>query len=469
MVPRATTHEDRLHRRRPRRPVLRAADEEARPAPRHHRGRAQPALRHLRLGRGVLRRDDGQHAPVGPPRPPTRSSRRFNHWDDIELHFKGRTHPHAAATASSASAARSCSTSCRRAARRSASSSCSRPRSTPTPTSPTPTWSSPATASTRASAASTRDVFQPDIVTRPNRFIWLGTHKLYDAFTFAFEKTEHGWFQAHAYQFDDKHHDLHRRDARGGLEGARPRPGRQDAVDRLLREAVRRQPAGPPADDQRAPPARLGLAQLPARDLRAVVALQRPQPRGADGRRGAHRALLDRLGHQARDRGRDRADAPVQRARATRRERHRRACWRATRRAPRRRAAAAERRLERDGVVRGRAASATATSSSPSSSRTRCSRAASASPTRTCACATRPGSRATSAGSPSARGAAPAGERRPPPMFTPFTLRGVTLKNRVVVSPMAQYSLRSTACRTTTTWCTSARARWAAPGWCSPR
>jgi anthraniloyl-CoA monooxygenase len=28
----------------------------------------------------------------------------------------------------------------------------------------------------------------------------------------------------------------------------------------------------------------------------------------------------------------------------------------------------------------------------------------------------------------------------PPPMFTPYTLRGVTLKNRVVVSPMAQYS-----------------------------
>jgi anthraniloyl-CoA monooxygenase len=27
-----------------------------------------------------------------------------------------------------------------------------------------------------------------------------------------------------------------------------------------------------------------------------------------------------------------------------------------------------------------------------------------------------------------------------PPMFTPFTLRGLTLKNRVVVSPMAQYS-----------------------------
>jgi anthraniloyl-CoA monooxygenase len=34
----------------------------------------------------------------------------------------------------------------------------------------------------------------------------------------------------------------------------------------------------------------------------------------------------------------------------------------------------------------------------------------------------------------------PADKPAPPPMFTPFTLRGVTLKNRVVVSPMAQYS-----------------------------
>ncbi len=45
-------------------------------------------------------------------------------------------------------------------------------------------------------------VFQPDIVTRPNRFIWLGTKRRWDAFNFTFEKTEHGWFQAHIYQFD---------------------------------------------------------------------------------------------------------------------------------------------------------------------------------------------------------------------------------------------------------------------------
>jgi anthraniloyl-CoA monooxygenase len=47
------------------------------------------------------------------------------------------------------------------------------------------------------------DTYRPDIDTRNCRFVWLGTHKLFDAFTFAFEKTEWGWFQAHAYRFDD--------------------------------------------------------------------------------------------------------------------------------------------------------------------------------------------------------------------------------------------------------------------------
>jgi anthraniloyl-CoA monooxygenase len=37
---------------------------------------------------------------------------------------------------------------------------------------------------------------------RPNRYIWLGTNKSYDAFTFDFRRTEHGWFQAHIYKFD---------------------------------------------------------------------------------------------------------------------------------------------------------------------------------------------------------------------------------------------------------------------------
>jgi hypothetical protein len=36
---------------------------------------------------------------------------------------------------------------------------------------------------------------------RANKFVWLGTSKVFDAFTFAFEETEHGWIWAHAYRF----------------------------------------------------------------------------------------------------------------------------------------------------------------------------------------------------------------------------------------------------------------------------
>ncbi|WP_199259028.1 bifunctional salicylyl-CoA 5-hydroxylase/oxidoreductase [Paracoccus binzhouensis] len=47
------------------------------------------------------------------------------------------------------------------------------------------------------------EVFQPDIDTRRCKFIWLGTHQKFDdAFTFIFERTEHGWVWAHVYQFD---------------------------------------------------------------------------------------------------------------------------------------------------------------------------------------------------------------------------------------------------------------------------
>src|SRR5690348_1352071 len=43
--------------------------------------------------------------------------------------------------------------------------------------------------------------FGVDIDVRANKFVWLGTSKVFDAFTFAFEETEHGWIWAHAYRF----------------------------------------------------------------------------------------------------------------------------------------------------------------------------------------------------------------------------------------------------------------------------
>ena len=45
--------------------------------------------------------------------------------------------------------------------------------------------------------------FDADIQERANRFIWLGTSKCFDAFTFAFVPTDAGWIWAHAYRFDD--------------------------------------------------------------------------------------------------------------------------------------------------------------------------------------------------------------------------------------------------------------------------
>ncbi|WP_295311301.1 bifunctional salicylyl-CoA 5-hydroxylase/oxidoreductase [Roseobacter sp.] len=45
--------------------------------------------------------------------------------------------------------------------------------------------------------------FKPDVDLRKCPFTWLGTHQKFDdAFTFIFEKTVHGWVWAHAYQFD---------------------------------------------------------------------------------------------------------------------------------------------------------------------------------------------------------------------------------------------------------------------------
>jgi len=45
------------------------------------------------------------------------------------------------------------------------------------------------------------DVFQPRLRVGKARYIWFGTHRVFDAFTFAIRENEHGLFQAHAYPF----------------------------------------------------------------------------------------------------------------------------------------------------------------------------------------------------------------------------------------------------------------------------
>lgn len=46
------------------------------------------------------------------------------------------------------------------------------------------------------------ETFGVDVDVRSNKYIWLGTAQAFDAFTFAFVETPHGWIWAHAYQFE---------------------------------------------------------------------------------------------------------------------------------------------------------------------------------------------------------------------------------------------------------------------------
>ena len=45
--------------------------------------------------------------------------------------------------------------------------------------------------------------FHTNVDVGQNKYIWLGTHKVYDAFTFAFEETSAGWIWFHAYRFNN--------------------------------------------------------------------------------------------------------------------------------------------------------------------------------------------------------------------------------------------------------------------------
>ena len=67
------------------------------------------------------------------------------------------------------------------------------------------------------------DVFEPSVEPGACKFIWLATDQAYDAFKFFILETSHGIVQVHAYPYDERRVDLHRRDARGGLAARRLR------------------------------------------------------------------------------------------------------------------------------------------------------------------------------------------------------------------------------------------------------
>ena len=78
------------------------------------------------------------------------------------------------------------------------------------------------------------DQFQPTLDVRRCRYMWLGTDKVFEAFTFDILETPHGVMQMHGYPFDahgstfivEMHDDVWRRAGFDAVAGARPRAGR---------------------------------------------------------------------------------------------------------------------------------------------------------------------------------------------------------------------------------------------------
>ena len=145
-------------------------------------------------------------------------------------------------------------------------------------------------------------ISNPIIDQRTCRFMWLGTTLPLDAFTFIFERTEHGWFTVHAYRFDD--------DCSTFIVECREETWLAHGLDTAGTEqtiAFCEQLFAPYLHGHRlmANSAHLRRPRLAELHARLQRTLDRRQRR-ADRRRGAYRALLGRLGHEARDGGRDR-------------------------------------------------------------------------------------------------------------------------------------------------------------------
>ena len=151
------------------------------------------------------------------------------------------------------------------------------------------------------------DVFRPDLDRRHSKYMWLGTDRVFEAFQFFIKQTQWGTMQVHGYPYSgagstfivEMHEDVWRRAGFDATESTDLPPGTSDRL--------RHRPA-PRAVRRRARRTRAVRQQLEVAELhhRPQPALAPRQPR-ARRRRRAHRALLDRVGHQAGDGGLPRA------------------------------------------------------------------------------------------------------------------------------------------------------------------
>jgi len=126
----------------------------------------------------------------------------FRHWDDIEVHFKGRTFTSGGHGFCGIGRLRLLQILHARARELGVSLVFELEVSDPDPYAAEYDLVVASDGAASATRKKYEDVFRPNIQPRANRFIWLGGRIKLDAFTFDFRETEWGWFNLHAYRFD---------------------------------------------------------------------------------------------------------------------------------------------------------------------------------------------------------------------------------------------------------------------------
>ncbi len=167
------------------------------------------------------------------------------------------------------------------------------------------------------------DVFGASLDARHCKYMWLGTDKVFDAFKFYIRETPHGVMQIHGYPYDrtgstfivEMNDDVWRR---AGFDAFADRPFATGESDEKS-AAVIAEIFADVLDGHEVLANNSQVDQLHHRAKPNLAARQRRPAR----RRRAHRPLLHRLGHQARDGGRARTGRLPARGRR-RRERPRR-------------------------------------------------------------------------------------------------------------------------------------------------
>ncbi len=215
---------------------------QALPGRRHHRARAQPRRRHVRLRRGVFRRDAGDVRALRPGQL-SRHHARLRLLGRHRNPLQGHAAPHRRQRVLRL-----------RAAHAAAAAARARPRAGRDLCASSAEFSGIDAVrrcrpdrrrrrhQLRGARGAPRRISAPSVDLRPNRFAWMGSTRPLDAFTFAFRETPHGIFIAHAYQYEPGHSTWVLETRRGHVRPRRARRHGRGGVGAVPGGRVRRGP-----------------------------------------------------------------------------------------------------------------------------------------------------------------------------------------------------------------------------------